>query len=207
MKRLKIISVIALAILACGAASASAGTQIQFSGQPWRAFSGTGRLGQHWSPAHVILSPTGNLNEWMYGGTGGGVGSLLWRTYGTYSVTYRISKGGGKYVFGLFGKAAHDEIDFTESDPTNSARSAIHSTLHYGASNTMIRVKTAGDFTQWHTTTVIWKAGSLNFLVDGISYGKITSHVPSTPMHMFMQENAAGASARTVLQISKVTIS
>lgn len=186
MLRKLLLAVVALCLWP---ATASA-SPLSWSGQTWTIFNGTGNLGQVWSPTHVVVT-NGVLDEVIANRVGGGIGGHNWQTYGVFTDQYRITPGGGKYVFLLFGKQAHEEVDFAESKPLDSARTEITATLHYGTSNQEIHRRTFGDFTQWHTVGVVWRPGKLTFTIDGAVWATIlSSHVPATAMHECIQTNA-----------------
>jgi hypothetical protein len=205
-KRLLIITLTLAASLVL--ASQALASPISYAGQTWSTFQSRGKLGQVWSPQNVTIS--GNtLVERINGNTAAGVGSKHWQTYGTYSVTFRFSKGAGKMCILLYGHKLHQEIDFAESAKRDPNRRIMTATLHWGAANHMQHFRTAGDFSQWHTATVEWKPGSLTFLMDGTPFGHTTSHVPNFEMHQAIQTagaNVAGPGAPAQLEVSNLTI-
>jgi len=211
MKKLILIPVITGAFLGAslGFAAKAFASPIQYAGQTWSVFQSKGLLGQVWSPSMVSVNG-GTLIEKINGNTAGGVGSKHWQTYGTYNATFRFSKGAGKMVILLYGHQLHQEIDFAESAKRDPNRTTMTATLHWGASNNMQHFKTTGDFSQWHTVTLVWKPGSLTFLMDGKVFGHTTSHVPNFEMHETIQTagaNIAGPGAPAQLEVKNVTIS
>ncbi len=84
-------------------------------------------------------------------------------------------------------KAWPPEVDFAEESTIyGAARNVQTATVHYG-SNQMVHDKVTGDFTQWHTMTVLWQPGEIDYLLDGRRWGGTTTGVPNQPMHLTIQ--------------------
>lgn len=85
---------------------------------------------------------------------------------------------------------AAGEIDLAEFP--GKRRNILQTTVHYTAANRQITKFTKGDFTRWHTVSVIWRRTSLNYLLDGRSVMRVTTPIaiPSGPMHMAIQAGA-----------------
>jgi hypothetical protein len=154
----------------------------------------------------------GVLSIAVSGGVGGGVSMpTLNRTYGSYAVRFRMSRGGGKFVILLWPKSgSRPEIDFAEDSPTDSARTGITGTFHPKPGCTgCIQVRTRGDFQVWHTAGLVWRSSGLTLTLDGRVWGRIaqTSHVP---MHLAIQANCVpgqgSCSTGSVLQVSSVKL-
>ncbi len=101
-----------------------------------------------------------------------------------------------------------DEIDMTEI--LHSSHSVVNQQIHSGSNNAGCSPTTTDTSTNWHTYTMIWKAGSLEWLIDGKSTCKVTSGVPSTPMFLIINTAIGGTgggtiSAGTLPQQMKVT--
>lgn len=82
---------------------------------------------------------------------------------------------------------ANGEIDFPEGDLTGAMSGFMH---RQGAtSNTdQDAVGTQAKFTDWHTVTIVWRAGvSCDFLLDGNAICHWTNRVPKTSMHWVLQ--------------------
>jgi hypothetical protein len=79
------------------------------------------------------------------------------------------------------------EIDLAEFPGTR--RNLLQTTVHYGATNRQVTRFTKGDFTKWHTYSVIWRRASLTYLLDGRRVMRITDPVkiPTGPMHLALQ--------------------
>jgi hypothetical protein len=45
----------------------------------------------------------------------------------------------------------------------------------------------------WHTAVVEWTASSVVFQLDGVTMGVSTHRVPSTPMHLVIQNETDGS--------------
>jgi hypothetical protein len=79
------------------------------------------------------------------------------------------------------------EIDLAEFPGTE--RNLLQTTVHYTASNRQITKFTKGDFTRWHTYSVIWRRASLTYLLDGRTVMRVTraAAIPTGPMHLAIQ--------------------
>ncbi len=85
---------------------------------------------------------------------------------------------------------AAGEIDLAEFP--GKRRNILQTTVHYTSANRQFTKFTKGDFTRWHTISVIWRRTSLNYLLDGRSVMRVTTPaaIPSGPMHMAIQAGA-----------------
>lgn len=205
MRRFLSIPLVALASLAF--ASTADAKPVSYAGETWSVYQSVGNLGQIWSPDMVSFNGPQSTFK-IDGNKSGGIGSKVYHTYGTFSADFKFTPGAGKGVLGLYGGILHQEIDFAELPKRNPTRNMITSTLHYSAANIMQHYKLAGDYTQWHTATVIWKPGDLTFQIDGVTYGHTTIHVPDYPMHLAIQtagENVAGPGAPSQLDVTNIT--
>jgi hypothetical protein len=204
-KRLLIITSTVLAASLSLAGQAFA-TPVKFAGQTWSVFQSRGALGQVWSPSQVSVNH-GTLVERIDGNVAGGIGSKYWQTYGRYSATFRLTPGAGKAVLLLYGHRLHQEVDFAESAKRDPNRSVMTATLHWGRRNHMQHFRVRGDFTKWHTVSLVWKPGRLRFLMDGNVFGRASAHVPDFEMHQAIQTagaNVAGAGAPARLEVTNL---
>ena len=179
---------------------------MSFAGYQWRVFDGVGGLGQHWSASHTTVSG-GILTEKVSGGVAAGVGNTIHKTYGTWQVTYRMTRGGAKYAILLMG-SNHQEIDFAEDPVSDPNRQLTMATLHWGTGHGAANIsqhRLPGDYTQWHTAGVIWTPNSVQYTMDGTVWATETNHIPTGPMHLAIQTNATG-STPCMLQVSSVSI-
>lgn len=82
---------------------------------------------------------------------------------------------------------AAGEIDLAEFPGTR--RNVLQTTVHYTAANRQITRFTKGDFTRWHTYSVIWRRTSLSYLLDGRRVMRVTKRIaiPTGPMHLAIQ--------------------
>ena len=62
--------------------AAAGGHQLEWSGRSWSAYSGTGALGQRWSPDHVRVGAKGTLVQTVAGGLAGAIGDPTPYLYG-----------------------------------------------------------------------------------------------------------------------------
>lgn len=79
------------------------------------------------------------------------------------------------------------EIDLAEFP--GRGRRLLQTTVHYTAANRQITKFTKGDFARWHTYSVIWRATSLTYLLDGRTVMRVTNPVaiPRGKMHLAIQ--------------------
>ena len=82
---------------------------------------------------------------------------------------------------------AAGEIDLAEFP--GPQRNLLQTTVHYTAANRQITKFTKGDFTRWHTYSVIWRRASLAYLLDGRTVMTVrnTAAIPTGPMHLAIQ--------------------
>ena len=196
---------ICLAALAVAAVPSTANANtLNWSGHQWRLKSGTGNLGQHWSPSHVSVNG-GTLTIKDSGGVGGGVGEMNSHTYGTYAVTYRWScSAGNKYAILLWPQnGSRPEIDLAEQEKSDSSQcSKVMATWHPKPGCTAcVQMRTTGNFTSWNTIAVNWTSSGLTFLLNGKSFGHVSS-TSHTAMHLSIQTFVYGGGSST-LQVSK----
>jgi hypothetical protein len=187
--------------------SAEAGTGIAFSGFQWHVHSGVNKAGQCQSPSHVSVSG-GTLIERISGGCGGGVSMAVDKHFGTWTFTYRMTRGGGKYNFLLWPQnGSRPEVDAAEDKPTDSSRSLVTGTYHPKPGCTScIHVKTTGDFTQWHTLAVKWTSSGFSLIKDGKQWAHFNSSYGGK-MHLAIQSAPWGSNGTSTLYVSKVTMS
>jgi beta-glucanase (GH16 family) len=158
-----------------------------------------------WSPDMVTVAG-GELRIAGRGrdpdGTGNVSGGLCWcrgagsQAYGMWQVRARFEAGVGYgQALILWPSSDHwpqdGELDFAETPKADKKSAAL--TIHWGSDNQTDHRWIAGDFTQWHTYTVVWKPGGVQMLIDDKVYydtAKSTAHphVPSNPMHLAIQQ-------------------
>ncbi len=106
------------------------------------------------------------------------------QTYGRYDMRMRLSSGDSRAVALLWGANSWPpEMDFAEFGAGN--RQQISQTVHYGtrAQNLMIHNFVTVDMRQWHTVTLEWSPGRVQYYLDGRPTGTVTSrNVPNVPM-------------------------
>jgi hypothetical protein len=212
MRRIILIATAILAV-ACGSAGAHPASQaksggLSWSGYSWHLHSGTGALGQQWSPSHVSVVG-GHLVIKLSGGVGGGVAMATDKHFGTWTVTYRMSTGGGKYAILLWPQNGNrPEVDFAEDKPTDSQRKLMTATFHPkpGCTN-CIHAQASGNFTAWHTVSVKWSATGYALSLDG----RVWQHFPSAgyggASHLSIQTAAWGNNAPSTLEVASVHVS
>ena len=150
----------------------------QFARNHVRIGGGIVRLIAYRDPAYKGAWATGGMCQC-------GVG----HTYGAYFVRSRIT-GPGPDDSEMLWPVAHTwppEVDFNESGYPTTKTSW---TVHYGHGHAIVQTTHNFDMTKWHTWGVIWRARSLNFLVDGRSWGTMTtvSRVPHQAMTLDIQQ-------------------
>ena len=172
----------------------------------WDVFTGVpgGDPGGHFGSAHVVVSGgLLQLNAWedpKYQDrwvTGGLCQCSVARTYGAYFVRSRVTGPGPNEVALLWPvtNVWPPEIDFNE---TGGLLSSTTSSVHFGATNTIIQRNVTIDMTQWHTWGVIWTPNSIVYTVDGRYWGAVTvpSYIPRIRMTLDLEQRAMCSEAR-----------
>ena len=137
-----------------------------YSRKIWTGYNGTPRCCKttHWSRSHLVarrgVMTLDNYRDSGFGGqwvsAGISMGRSLNQTYGKWTVRFRMDRAVGVGMcMGLWPKKGWPpEIDFAEESSQYGARGVETATLHYGAHNSQIRRKVAGDFSKWHVIGV-----------------------------------------------------
>ncbi|MGN6378445.1 MAG: hypothetical protein ACTHNU_05795 [Gaiellales bacterium] len=127
---------------------------------------------------------------------------------GTWSVTYRMTVGGGKYAILLWPKSgSRPEVDFAEDKPTDTKRTLTTGTYHpLPACKGCIHVKTSGDFTKYHTASVVWTSKGFNLLLDGKQWAHFPGGGYGGQMHVAIQSAPWGSSGSSKLEVSGVSV-
>jgi hypothetical protein len=180
---------------------------LSWSGYTWRVHSGTNGSGQCQSPSHVSIV-NGHLIETISKGCGGGVSMTLNKHQGTWSVTYRMTVGAGKYAILLWPKSgSRPEVDFAEDRLGDTARKLTSGTYHpLPGCKQCIQVKIAGDFTKYHTASVVWTSKGFNLLLDGNQWAHFPGGGYSGQMHLAIQAAPWGSKGSSTLEVSKVSV-
>lgn len=112
--------------------------------------------------------------------------------YGRWDVRARVSANADHGFAMLLWPNAENwpvggELDLAEFP--DAQRSRLQTTVHYGATNQQHTAFTSGDFTAWHTYSVIWTPASVTYLVDDQPVMVVTdpAAIPSGPMHLALQ--------------------
>jgi len=135
-------------------------------------------------------------------GNGNVSGGLCWcrgagnQTFGMWQVRARFQAGTG------YGQALilwpesnrwpqDGELDFAEAPHPD--KKSVSQTIHWGDGNETDSQQVAGDFTQWHVYSVIWRPGGVQMLIDNRVYYDTTRsgdhpQIPHSPMHLAMQQ-------------------
>jgi beta-glucanase (GH16 family) len=164
----------------------------------WTVYNGKPRCcSSRWAPSQVSTrngylrltayrSPSAG---WLSGGLS--MGRSLNQTYGAWSIRFRMDPGVGIKMCALLWPQVGwpPEIDFAENSSSDAARRLITSTLHYSSRNMMVHNRHGLNYgTAWHTMGVRWTPHRLSFRMDGRPWATVTSHVPTRPMHLGIQE-------------------
>jgi len=187
--------------------AAAGGHQLEWGGRSWSAYSGTGALGQRWSPDHVRVGGKGTLVQTVAGGLAGAIGDPTRYLYGKWSVRFRMTAGAGaKYAILLIDKPHGLEIDFAEGKQGgDDQRKLMTSSVHY-ADGSIAHNQVAGDFTAYHTAGLIWKPGVAQFTLDGKVWATVTdAKVPAVPMHFAIQTRSYAPGPTCYLEVTSIT--
>jgi hypothetical protein len=176
-------------------------------GRTWNLYSGTGALGQKWSPDNVRVGRKGTIVQTVSNGLAGGIGDPTPHLYGEWSVRFKMSAGAGaKYAILLIDHAHGSEIDFAEGKKGGDDERKIMTTSVHFADGTIAHNQIEGDFTQYHTAGVIWKPGVVRFTLDGKLWATVTDErVPSVPMHFAIQTRSYAPGPTCYLEVASIT--
>jgi hypothetical protein len=124
---------------------------------------------------------------WTSAGTS--MGKSLNQTHGQWDVRIKADKAKGVgFAMLLWPQTGGNppELDFDEEGPGDgTTRSILTATTHYGGGQ--LHHKENLDLTQWHTISVRWIPGEVDYMVDGATWAKDTTGVPTVAMHMALQ--------------------
>jgi beta-glucanase (GH16 family) len=163
----------------------------------WTIYKGKPRCcNSRWAPSHVTshngiltidASRDPSTGEWTSGGLS--MGRSINRTYGAWSFRFKMDKGVGVKMCALLWphRGWPPEIDFAENSSSDGARREITSTLHFSSRNRMVHRRRSLNYSKWHTMGVRWTPHKLVYRLDGRPWAKVTSHIPSRPMHLGIQ--------------------
>lgn len=175
-------------------------------GSNWHEYSGDdygvydGQAGTTWSMSHVTVGNglltlrtyqdpvhAGPNSPWVEGGVALWPNSTL--TYGEYLVRSRVTSATGvTQVMTLWtDNTWPPEIDFNESNGTNSSGATEWYDGANGATQLQPGVSSGVDLTQWHTWGVITTPSTITYTVDGRTWATMPNHV-TTPTHLTLQQ-------------------
>ncbi len=128
------------------------------------------------------------------------------RRYGRFDVRMRSSASRGTRNVALLWPATGSwpcsgEIDFFEVSAREPARNKYNYSNHYchadgsNGQDMVIGITPPNgdvDFTSWHTFSLVWRATEEILYIDGVQKGRVTQHIPDSPMWLGLQ-TAQGA--------------
>ena len=187
--------------------------------------------GQQGSPSQyftskVVSVSNGILNKHLHAENGTFLGSALVplltatsadQLYGKYTVRFRVLNGAAGYktawlLWPQSEKWPDDgEIDFPEGQINGTMWGFAHYAAPAGTNPHQDVFQTTARYADWHTTSIEWKPGKVEFFLDGQSIGVSTTKVPSKPMHWVIQTESCldvgcpAAAATSDVQIDWVT--
>lgn len=181
--------------------------ELQWSGHTWTTYSGTGALGQVWTPELVRVGAKGTLVLAVENGKAGAIGDPTPHLYGHWAVRFKMSAGvGAKYAILLIDKPHGNEIDFAEGMKGGDDQRRLMTTSVHFADGQIAHNQIGGDFTQYHTAGVIWKPGVVAFTLDGKTWATVTdSRVPAVPMHLAIQARSYAPGPTCYLEVESIT--
>jgi hypothetical protein len=179
-------------------------------GSNWHEYSGddfgvyNGQAGTTWDPSHVTVgnglltlrtyqdpAHAGPNSPWVEGGV------ALWLNvngasdpiYGEYLVRSRVTSATGvTQVMTLWTDTTWPpEIDFNESNGTNSSGATEWYNGANGPTQLQPGVPSGVDLTQWHTWGVITTPSTITYTVDGRVWATMPNYV-TTPTHLTLQQ-------------------
>jgi beta-glucanase (GH16 family) len=175
-----------------------AGDEFNYTGAPkvskWQVYDSIGHDGQGLrSPsAFAVKNGVVRISGDAKGTTGGMAAQFDNVKYGKWEVRMRVSERDPKYhpVLLLWPDSekwpCDGEVDFAEGW---SKTDIVNFVLISGCEDTVTRMFTTVDQTQWHDYAVEWTATAMVGYIDGVEVFRDTtaSHLPPGPMHMTMQ--------------------
>ncbi len=120
-----------------------------------------------------------------------------WRgqTYGRYSVRFKSDRLPGYKAAWLLWPASNvwneGEIDFPEGGLDENMWGFNHCKNNPRTNCYWLDTKTS--FNDWHTATIEWSPGRINYILDGKTMGTTTNSVPTTPMNWILQTETGGS--------------
>jgi hypothetical protein len=111
--------------------------------------------------------------------------------YGRYEVRFRADAVAGYKTAWLLWPQSETwprdgEIDFPEGNLSSTIGAFMHRQGGTSGSD-QDAFKTSASYGGWHTATLEWMPGRINFILDGNTIGSSTSRVPNTTMHWILQ--------------------
>jgi beta-glucanase (GH16 family) len=181
--------------------------ELQWSGHTWTTYSGTGALGQLWTPDLVRVGAKGTLVLAVENGKAGAIGDPTPHLYGHWAVRFKMSAGAGaKYAILLIDKPHGNEIDFAEGMKGGDDQRRVLTTSVHFADGQIAHHQIGGDFTQYHAAGVIWKPGVVTFTLDGTTWATVTdARVPAVPMHLAIQARSYAPGPTCYLEVESIT--
>lgn len=131
----------------------------------------------------------------------GATGSEGGQLHGRYEIRFMVERPtvGYKLAWLLWPDSenfpADGEIDFPEAPLSDSIGGYLHHMDGVSADDqdtfdTGVRVSSG-----WHTATIEWTAKSCTFILDGVTMGTSADRIPSTPMHLVIQNETDGSTS------------
>jgi beta-glucanase (GH16 family) len=84
-----------------------------------------------------------------------------------------------------------DEIDIAEVLPSDHLH--VNQQIHSGNNNSGCSAAVSDVSQNWHVYQLVWSAGSLVWLIDGVQTCQFTTGIPSTPMFVLVNTALGGA--------------
>ncbi|MFT3874886.1 MAG: glycoside hydrolase family 16 protein [Propioniciclava sp.] len=117
------------------------------------------------------------------------------QTYGRYSIRFKSDSLPGYKAAWLWWPESdnwnHGEIDFPEGHLDGIMWGFNHCVNDPARNCFYLDTKTT--FNDWHTATLEWSPGRINYILDGKVIGTTTSSIPSNPLRWILQTESASA--------------
>lgn len=189
--------------------------------------NGTNNAPSVYWPSKVVSVHDGYLDMWNHQSMASAILPFCYNgfTYGTWSVTMRVTANGGDSGGGYPGYhnafllwpddgsgrswPAAGEFDYPEADTnvTNPYMAIVQPTGSFLPVNRTVTPKPWTDGA-WHVCTQQWGPGFIRTYQDGVLVGTVTSGIPSWPMHPVLQNEfytTPSASISGHTQVTRVT--
>lgn len=166
--------------------------QFTFYADGWPDTAGQKGDPSRYYPSKVVSASGGLLDLYLHTEDGTPMAAALLpiiedHTYGKYTIRFKSDPLPGFKTAWLLWPDTDDwnegEIDF----PEGSLDGNIHAFMHPIGLDGQDAFDTDANYQTWHTASIEWTEGKVDFILDGKIIGTSTSKIPNTPFHWVIQ--------------------